>query len=476
MSVIKSSILTGAQYYVVNSAEKLHFNSAFSFEFYGKINDFNTIGIFGKERRASEREYFCRTDSNNKLAFILADGGSITMGRETTGLSARNGDMVYIRGTWTGGTTPDSIKLYIDNTRADVANITAGTFTGITTSGCPFYIGRYESSSVNFKGEYSMLRFWNVNLDEFPDLVDDLWNNGEPHKAAIPYGFWDKYLVADFNFTKTTATSAKNNISGTAVGNIEITGQQNLSAPLDSYQNTEINIPYTDADPSKECFVVFTAGTATAFTKSSQVSNGKRDIKVVEGSKYVVKIKAAELQEVEDNNLRYNLYVIENGEPVLKRFGNVTISEPDIPEPEVIINRRHFYNSSVTPESANYKQGDIVKQKGADTVLIKGSGKSNLMHFENVLNSETVNLTKAGKRVIISGAAGNAAVNLPPAQEWKNQFIEVIKNDPSYEVTVVPTGSETINGVNSAITLSNQYSSCLLMSTGSELISIYNGS
>lgn len=68
--------------------------------------------------------------------------------------------------------------------------------------------------------------------------------------------------------------------------------------------------------------------------------------------------------------------------------------------------------------------------------------------------------------ILADATAGAFTVTLPPAADAKGKLLFIQRTSASNNVTIDADGSETING-SATVTLSSQYASRLLISTGS---------
>lgn len=146
--------------------------------------DATSFPILSKGVYNTDAEWRLQTDAGGKLQIRIfdenVDNCYIDKRYDTDLRVAHENQWLHIVGTYSGGTTYDSLKLYLDGTRIDDIGWNAGSFATVRASGHDVWIGRYDSTYAD--GLIDNVMFFGVELT--PDEVKRLYNNG--HGTEIP--------------------------------------------------------------------------------------------------------------------------------------------------------------------------------------------------------------------------------------------------------------------------------------------------
>jgi hypothetical protein len=97
------------------------------------------------------------------------------IGRTYSGSLAPN-TWYHLVGVYNGGTTADSIKLYLNGVRVDDGTDSRGTFDSIPNTTAPFVIGATDPPNYYFAGKIDDVRVYNRTLSDAE--VKQLYNAG----------------------------------------------------------------------------------------------------------------------------------------------------------------------------------------------------------------------------------------------------------------------------------------------------------
>ena len=78
-------------------------------------------------------------------------------------MSSHNGKWVHIVATYSGNESTSGIKIYLNATRSDEDDLSAGTYTGMTATTSPVYIGN-RPDFAKWKGYMDDVRLFNAEL------------------------------------------------------------------------------------------------------------------------------------------------------------------------------------------------------------------------------------------------------------------------------------------------------------------------
>ena len=85
------------------------------------------------------------------------------------------GEWLHVCGTYNGDETPDGFKLYLNNIRVDVYDYDIGSYSGLTDTSQPIYIGRRDT--VYADGKMHDVKIFDVELSQ-AQVTED-YNTGK---------------------------------------------------------------------------------------------------------------------------------------------------------------------------------------------------------------------------------------------------------------------------------------------------------
>lgn len=164
---------------------------------------------------AGGRYYYLNIDANNRIHATLWDDSDVvhaTTADATTEINVNSWNHIIV--TYDGS----DIRIYNNSVLLQTTNV--GGF-NLKTGNEALYIGTSIGgvSIQSFKGIYCFSRLFNKALTQAE--VTNLWNNGEPEKAAIPYEMRGASQTANYESDFSTGTDGWNMDNGTITGNVD---------------------------------------------------------------------------------------------------------------------------------------------------------------------------------------------------------------------------------------------------------------
>jgi len=173
-------------------------DSPFSISAWVKMNDATLFRIFSKMNTSNE-EYMFTTSGTKQLGLFLMNQGAGTniIARSFTPLmSAYVGQWIHLVGTYSGNSATSGIKLYLNGSRIDDANFTAGgTYVAMSNTSATARIGSVSRSAgtAYANGKIDEVSLWNKELSL--SEVQEIYNSGLPdnlnkHSASANIVSW----------------------------------------------------------------------------------------------------------------------------------------------------------------------------------------------------------------------------------------------------------------------------------------------
>ena len=179
--------LDGVDDYIeVADADNLSFGDAstdspFSISAWIKMDSTTSFSICSKYSSTSNLEYQFIFVSGGRLIFRLFDGGStVRIGRLTADISSNVGSWTNVVATYDGSSTLAGIKIYVNNSRADVTDSSLNTYVAMHNTSAPFEIGRYATSYAD--GLIDEVAIFNAELSSTD--VTAIYNSGTPNDIS----------------------------------------------------------------------------------------------------------------------------------------------------------------------------------------------------------------------------------------------------------------------------------------------------
>ena len=198
------------EYFTVSDNDNLSFgngttDSPFSISAWIKMDTATSFSICSKYSSTNNLEYQFNFVSGGRLIFRLFDGGStVRIGRLTADISSNVGSWTNVVATYDGSSTLAGIKIYVNNSRADVTDSSLNTYVAMHNTSAPFEIGRYATSYAD--GLIDEVSIFNSELSASD--VSTIFNNGVPQdiSSLSPLSHWRMGESATWNGSTWTLT------------------------------------------------------------------------------------------------------------------------------------------------------------------------------------------------------------------------------------------------------------------------------
>ena len=164
-------------------------DSPFSISAWIKMDTTTSFSICSKYASSNTLEYQFIFVSGGRLIFRLFDGGStVRIGRLTADISSNVGSWTHVVATYDGSSTLAGIKIYVNNSRADVTDSSLNTYVAMHNTSAPFEIGRYSTSYAD--GLIDEVAIFNTELSSTD--VTAIYNSGIPNDLCTlnPLSWW----------------------------------------------------------------------------------------------------------------------------------------------------------------------------------------------------------------------------------------------------------------------------------------------
>jgi len=172
-------------------------DSPFSVSFWAKLNSVSgTQPFLSKDTTNPNREWAISifSDSSNGVRIFLKNQGGDTQQSIDSSTALTTGVWYHITTTYDGrggSNAADGLSIYINGILDTPTNISKGTYTAMSNTTAPVYIGKYSSSEIN--GKIDETAIWNTALTEAQVL--EIYNNGKPgdldnFSGTAPISWW----------------------------------------------------------------------------------------------------------------------------------------------------------------------------------------------------------------------------------------------------------------------------------------------
>ena len=203
-------------------------DSPFSVSFWAKLNSVSgTQPFLSKDTANPNREWAISifSDSSNGVRIFLKNQGGNSQQSIDSSTALTTGVWYHITTTYDGrggSDAADGLNIYINGILDTPTNISKGTYTAMSNTTAPVYIGKYSSSEIN--GKIDETAIFNTALTEAQVL--EIYNNGKPgdldnFSGTAPISWWrlgeNAYFVNNDITLPNSIAGAPNGVSsGTA--------------------------------------------------------------------------------------------------------------------------------------------------------------------------------------------------------------------------------------------------------------------
>lgn len=118
----------------------------------------------------------CANGGGNDPAFILYNSGATRFIGRRTASALSTGQWVHVFGTYSGGETPASVKVYINGVRSDSVDFNTGSYTGMSNTAALLRIGGTDTPGEYINGNLADIRVYNRELTQ-PEIAQ-IYNAG----------------------------------------------------------------------------------------------------------------------------------------------------------------------------------------------------------------------------------------------------------------------------------------------------------
>jgi hypothetical protein len=217
-------------------------DSPFSVSFWAKLNSVSgTQPFLSKDTANPNREWAISifSDSSNGVRIFLKNQGGNSQQSIDSSTALTTGVWYHITTTYDGrggSDAADGLNIYINGILDTPTNISKGTYTAMSNTTAPVYIGKYSSSEIN--GKIDETAIFNTALTEAQVL--EIYNNGKPgdldnFSGTAPISWWRLGENAYFNTGTTPGPefTVPNSIAGApnGVGSGTVTSMLSADAP-----------------------------------------------------------------------------------------------------------------------------------------------------------------------------------------------------------------------------------------------------
>lgn len=214
----------------------------FSVSFWAKLNSVSgTQPFLSKDTTSPNREWAISifSDSSNGVRIFLKNQGGDSQQSIDSSTALTTGVWYHITTTYDGrggSDAADGLSIYINGSLDTPTNISKGTYTAMSNTTAPVYIGKYSSSEIN--GKIDETAIWNTALTEAQVL--EIYNNGRPKdlttfSGTAPISWWRLGENAYFNTGTTPGPefTVPNSIAGApnGIGSGTVTTMLSADAP-----------------------------------------------------------------------------------------------------------------------------------------------------------------------------------------------------------------------------------------------------
>ena len=213
-------------------------DSPFSVSFWTKLNSVTgTQPFLSKDTTSPNREWAISifSDSSNGVRIFLKDQGGNNQQSIDSSTALTTGVWYHITTTYDGrggSDAADGLSIYINGSLDTPTNIAKATYTAMSNTTAPVYIGKYSTSEIN--GKIDETAIFNTELTSAQVL--EIYNNGRPKdlttfSGTAPISWWR--LGENAYFNDVPAFTVPNSITGApnGTGSGSITTMISADAP-----------------------------------------------------------------------------------------------------------------------------------------------------------------------------------------------------------------------------------------------------